>query len=232
MDDIALPLHSGRMSRTEDRSRHLVLWGAGGHGKVVLDAGRSQGSFESIVFIDDRHRELGSSFMLCSILGGSEALSSLRGCSFLISIGDNTLRARCYSIAVSQGMVPATLVHPTAIIAPSVRIGQGTVVMPGVIVNAGTIIGENCILNTGAIVEHDCQIADHVHISPRVVLGGGVCIGAFAHIGIGAVVLPGAAVGEESVVGAGSVVLREAPAKCTVVGVPAKVLIPASISAK
>jgi len=213
------------MSSGEDRSRLLVLWGASGHGKVVLDVGRSQGSLDSVVFIDDRYKEIGLSFMLCPLLGGPEVLPSLCGCSFLISIGDNAQRAHCYAIAISQGLIPATLVHSTAVIAPSVRIGQGTVVMPGVIVNAGTVIGENCILNTGAIVEHDCRIADHVHISPRVALGGGVSVGSLAHVGIGAVVLPGATVGEKSVVGAGSVVLREVPAKCTVVGVPAKVLL-------
>jgi maltose O-acetyltransferase len=57
-----------------------------------------------------------------------------------------------------------------------------------------------------------------------------VSVGPLAHVGIGAIVLPGATVGEESVVGAGSVVLREAPAKCTVVGVPAKVLIRTAVS--
>ena len=213
------------MSRAEDPSRQLVLWGASGHGKVVLDVGQSQGSFESIVFVDDRYQELGPSFCLCTVLGGRQVLPSLRGCSFLASIGDNKQRASCYAMAISHGLVPAALVHHTAILAPSVVVGSGTVVMPGVIVNAGAVIGENCIINTGAIVEHDCRIADHVHISPRVVLGGGVSVGPFAHVGIGATVLPGATVGEESIVGAGSVVLKEVPAKCTVIGVPAKVLV-------
>jgi sugar O-acyltransferase (sialic acid O-acetyltransferase NeuD family) len=218
------------VSSGEDRSRLLVLWGASGHGKVVLDVGRSQGSFESIVFIDDRYREIGPSFMLCPVLGGLEMLPSLRGCSFLISIGGNAQRARCHAAAISQGLAPTTLVHQTAIIAPSAVVASGTVVMPGVIINAGAVIGENCIINTGAIVEHDCRIADHVHISPRAVLGGGVSVGPFAHVGIGAVVLPGAIIGDEALVGAGAVVLREAPAHCTVVGVPAKALLRAANS--
>lgn len=212
------------MSTEGNRPRLLVLWGASGHGKVVLDVGRSQGSFDPIVFIDDRYKELGPSFLLCPVLGGLEALPSLHGCSFLISIGDNAQRARCYAAALSQEMAPATLVHRTATIAPSAIIGSGTVVMPGAIVNAHAHVGDNCIVNTGAIIEHDCVIGDHVHISPRVALGGGVAVGPYAHIGIGAVVLPGAIVGEEALVGAGAVVLREAPPHCTVVGVPARIL--------
>jgi acetyltransferase-like isoleucine patch superfamily enzyme len=57
-----------------------------------------------------------------------------------------------------------------------------------------------------------------------------VSVGSLAHVGIGAIVLPSATVGDESVVGAGSVVLREVSAKCTVVGVPAKVLIRREVS--
>jgi len=210
------------LSSKNDRSRLLVLWGASGHGKVVLDVGRSQASFDSIVFIDDRYQELGPSFLLCPVVGGLAALPSLRGCSFLISIGDNAQRARCYAEAVSQELAPATLVHRTAIIAPSAIVGSGTVVMPGAIVNAHANIGDNCIVNTGAIIEHDCVIGDHVHLSPRVVLGGGVTVSRSAHVGIGAVVLPGVHIGDSAVVGAGSVVLKSVPPGAIVAGVPSR----------
>lgn len=202
----------------------LLIWGAGGHGKVVLDIARSTGPFQRIVFLDDDPAK-GGRFCDCLLLGCSEdELFRFHGSAFVVAIGDNRTRARCFSQALKKGLLPAALVHPSAIIAPSARIGAGTVVMPGVIVNAGAVIGENCIVNSGAIVEHDCRIDDHVHISPRGVLGGGVSVGPLAHVGIGAVVLPRAIIGEESVVGAGAVVLREASAHRTVVGVPAKTL--------
>jgi acetyltransferase-like isoleucine patch superfamily enzyme len=64
-----------------------------------------------------------------------------------------------------------------------------------------------------------------VHISPQVALGGGAIIGRYAHVAIGAVILPQAEVGEWAVVGAGAVVLKRAPARTTVVGVPARVMV-------
>jgi acetyltransferase EpsM len=188
-----------------------------------MDIARNIGRFESIAFLDDDRARDGDTFFECAVISEPEELKRFTGKAFTVAVGDNRIRAQCFCRGLASGLSPTTLVHRTAVISPLANIGRGTVLMPGVIVNADAIIGENCIVNTGAIVEHDCQIFDHVHISPRVVLGGGVTVGAYAHIGIGAVVLPGAKVGEGSIVGAGAVVVREAPAHRTVVVVPAKI---------
>ena len=202
----------------------LLIWGAGGHGKVVLDIARGTGSFERIVFLDDDRTRAGLAFCNCPVLAGLDELQRFAGSAFAIAVGDNRMRSLCFERALGVGLLPTALVHSTAVIAPSADIGRGTVVMPGVIVNAAAVIGENCIINSGAIVEHDCTIGPNAHISPRAVLGDGVNVGRLAHVGLGAVVLPGVTVGEESVIGAGAVVLHEVPARCTVVGVPAKAL--------
>jgi sugar O-acyltransferase (sialic acid O-acetyltransferase NeuD family) len=202
-------------------SSNLLIWGAGGHGKVVLDIARNTGAFERIQFLDDRVAD--SDFCGCPLLHTAQ-LERLAGSSFIVAIGDNRERKRCYGRALQAGLLAATLVHASAVISPSARVGAGTVVMPLAVLNASATVAENCIVNTGAIVEHDCEVGAHVHLSPRVALGGAVRIGELAHLGIGAVVLPGGLVGDESVVGAGAVVLKEAPARCVVVGIPARVL--------
>ena len=205
-------------------SSSLLIWGAGGHGRVLLDIAYGTSGIDSIAFLDDDPAKAGNIFCRCPVLGGSQRLQDYAGSRIIIAVGDNHTRARCFEHALRSGLIALALCHPTAIIAPSATVGPGTVVMPGAIINAGAIIGENCIINTGAIVEHDCRISAHVHISPRVALGGGVNVGTLAHVGLGAVVLPGATLGEGSVVGAGAVVLREAAPHRTVVGVPAKLL--------
>src|SRR5665213_2860483 len=144
----------------------LLIWGAGGHGRVVLDIARDTKRFERIAFLDDDCAETRLTFSDCALIGGPEQLQHFRESSFIVAVGQNYNRARCFNLAIEEGLAPETLVHSTSVIAASAKIGRGTVIMPGAIVNAGATIGENCILNTGAIVEHDCRIADHVHLSP------------------------------------------------------------------
>lgn len=206
-------------------SKLLLILGAGGHGKVVLEVARSSGAFAPIVFLDDDESRAGVPYCECPLVSLKE-LARFRGSSFVVAIGDNHQRAGCYERAMAAGLVPATLIHATAFVAPSATVGPGTVVMPGAMINPAVVIGADCIINTGAVVEHDCTVGEHAHISPRAALGGGVQVGRCARIGLGAVALPSAVVGENSVVGAGAVVLREVGAGLTVAGVPARVLSP------
>jgi sugar O-acyltransferase (sialic acid O-acetyltransferase NeuD family) len=203
-------------------SRELFIWGAGGHAKVVLDTALSCGVYDSISFVDDDNERVGTCLGGFPILGKPGILKTNRGGNFLIAIGCNRSRRRCFQQALSYGLIPARLIHPAATVSRSAVIGRGTLVMPAAVINADAVVGDNCILNTGAIIEHDCRIGDDVHISPRAVLGGGATIEGLSHVGIGAVVFPGATVGFEAIVGGGAVVLKGAPAHSTVVGVPAK----------
>ena len=209
----------------------LVLWGASGHGKVVLDVARAMGGFKTISFIDDACGGSALEFCGCPVFGASRHLQLLkdRGCSrYLVSIGNNEIRAACFQKALEHGLLPVNLVHPSAVISESARLEDGTVVMARVVINAGAQIGKNCILNTAAVVEHDCQVGDHVHLSPGVLLAGGVTVHSFAHVGIGAIALPGAEIGEGAIVGAGAVVLHSVRPGATVAGIPARDLARAS----
>ncbi|HWQ57026.1 MAG TPA: acetyltransferase [Bryobacteraceae bacterium] len=203
----------------------LLVWGAGGHGKVVLDCATEMNTFQPIAFIDDNYRDV-ARFCNRDVLGDSctalTQAADLGFSDFVVAIGNNTTRSRCFEQALAAGFHPATIVHPRAIVSSSSRIQAGTVVMVGAIVNAGASIGHNCIINSAAVVEHDCRIEDHVHLSPGVLLGGAVTVRRFAHVGLGAIVLPGVEIGEHATVGAGAVVVDDAPAGVTVVGIPAR----------
>jgi sugar O-acyltransferase (sialic acid O-acetyltransferase NeuD family) len=202
----------------------LVIYGAGGHGKVVLDLGRQTGRYDQICFIDDEPAKVGQTFCECPILRENDAFDAPVDAQLIIAIGSNHRRAERFLRAQASRRSIVTLTHPTAVLDPSSTIGTGSVVMAGAILNACVRVGENCIVNTGAILEHDCGIGDHCHISPRATLGGEVVVGPYAHIGIGAIILPRMSIGEGAVVGAGAVVVRPVAPFTTVVGVPAKLI--------
>jgi sugar O-acyltransferase (sialic acid O-acetyltransferase NeuD family) len=204
--------------------KKLLLWGAGGHGTVVLDCAIAMAAFDGIAFLDDRVEALR---FHCGhpILGTRAALDDMRAAGythFVVSIGANRVRATCFDIAITHGLEPATIVHPSAVVSRWATVGVGTVVAPRVSIKAGTVIGRNCIINTSAAVGHDCTVGDHVHLSPRSFISGGTKVGPYAHVSIAAVTRPLGEIGEAAVVGAGAVVIGVVPAGATVIGVPAR----------
>ena len=117
-----------------------------------------------------------------------------------------------------------SLVHPSAVIAPNVKIGVGTVVMAGAVINPWTKIGQGCIINTCASVDHDCRIGDFVHVSVGAHVAGTVIIGDNTWVGAGATVSNNIEIVEDCMIGAGAVVIADITEHGTYVGVPAKKL--------
>lgn len=201
--------------------KRLVVIGAGGHGKVVAEIAAAAG-YDVLGFFDDSVEF--SPLQKYPLLRTIAELPKKAGQGVLavVAVGDN--RRRCELVAEISGCVCfATVIHPSAVVSESARIGEGTVVMPLVAVNAGVQIGRHAILNTSCSVDHDCALGDFVHISPGAVLCGGVRVGAGTHVGAGAVVVPGRRIGSWSVVGAGCVVVSDIPEKVVAAGVPARV---------
>ncbi len=203
----------------------VIVIGAGGHARVVLDVLRRNPDFTVSGLLDPRLT--GESVDGVEVLGGDELLDGLRrqGIGHAViaigSVGDASARVAAYERLRAAGFEMVVAVHPSATVAPTVRLAAGTVVMAGAVLNPGAALGENVIVNTGAIIEHDCVIGAHVHVSPGAVLCGSVRVECGAHIGAGATVREGVCIGAHAVVGAGSVVLKDVPPRAVVFGVPA-----------
>lgn len=192
----------------------IFIYGASGHGKVILDILQSCG-YKLGGWIDDREIENIYSWKAFCLTHPSAHIA--------LGIGDNTSREKIYTKITDAGFHLPVLVHPSAVISPYAVIGAGTVVMPLSVINADARIGDGCIINSGSIVEHDCDIQDFVHISPNVALAGNVHIGHHTHIGIGSNIIQNITIGSNSIIGAGSVVIDNLPDNCTAVGIPASV---------
>ena len=204
----------------------ILIYGAGGHAKVVADLARSC-KIDVVGFVDDTnpHRD-GEAFYGSTVVSDvHEVRQKHREIDFnaIVAIGDCKTRVRIAAELQRGNFKLVTLIHPTAVVADSVRVGAGTVIIAGAVINANTHIGDNAIVNTGAIIEHDCMIEDGAHIGPGVRLGGGVKVGSETWIGIGAIVKDRVRIGKEVIVGAGSLVLKDVPDHVMVYGSPASV---------
>lgn len=193
----------------------LLVVGAGGHAKVVLDAAMAGGlEIAGVLGREGGARELLGIPVIHDI-------AAIDADAFIVGIGDNAARAAEFARLSDLGMTPVSVIHPSAVIAPSATIGAGTFVAAGAVVNPEAIIGEDAIINTGCTVDHDCVVGDHALIGPTASLCGAARVGAGALVGAGTSIVPGVSVGEWSVIGAGSAVICDLPAHSTCVGVPA-----------
>lgn len=206
-------------------SKPVIILGAGGHSKVLLDI-VSLRKLQVIGIVDKDDQSIRKLPYTYCWLGNDDAVytfppESVQLINAVGSVDLSPVRGNLFERFKARGYSFATLIHPSAVIAKDAILGEGIQVMAGAIIQPGSQIGDNVIVNSAAVIEHDCKIASHVHIAPRSVLSGSVEVGARAHVGTGAVVIQGITIGENSLVAAGAVVIRNVSNNSRVAGVPA-----------
>jgi UDP-perosamine 4-acetyltransferase len=203
--------------------RGVIVFGAGGHAKVVVDALQAGSPGLRLAILDDCAGSVASLLLGCPVVGDRDWLSTnWLEADVVPAVGANGARAALSEWLAEQGRSLASVIHPTATASPSASLGAGVFLAGGAIVNAEAKLGTGVIVNTAASVDHDCDIGAFAHIAPGSRLCGNVRIGARALIGTGAVLIPGISVGPDALVAAGSVVIRDVPAGAKVAGCPAR----------
>lgn len=206
--------------------KDLVIVGAGGHARemhqCVLAINRRQPTWNFLGFVDDF--ATASDVAACPVLGPGSWLRG-RDCSVLVAIGAPAVRRKVVRELLAEGVSEfATIVHPSAQIGNSVRLGAGCMVGAGGILTADIEIGQHAIINTGAVVSHDCRVGDFCTIAPMSCLCGAVQLGEGAELGAGVTVVPGVSLGAWSMAGAGTTLVRDVAPNETVVGAPNRVI--------
>lgn len=192
--------------------KNVVIIGAGGHGKVVADIVAACGD-NLIGFLDDSSDDE-------RVIGGIGSFGMYQDARFIVAIGNS--EARKEIVSRLDGVSWYTAIHPSAVVSPSAKIGEGSVVCPNAVINAGAVIGKHCIINTASVVEHDNTIGDWCHISVGAKLGGTVKIGDCTWVGIGATVINNISVCAGTLIGAGAVVVKDITEPGTYIGIPAR----------
>ena len=204
----------------------LLVFGASGHAKVVLDAIERVATYRVIGLVSKVDTAASRVFGY-PVLGDDarvpSILEDLEVDAAVIAIGDNWKRhevARSLRERYPRIAFPA-IVHPSAQLARGVTIGDGAVLLAGVVVNSDASIGAFCLLNTSSSLDHDCRMEIASSLGPHAAVGGGAAIGAFSAVAMGATVLQQRRIGEHSVVGANALVLKDIPGYTVAHGAPA-----------
>lgn len=199
----------------------VVVFGAGGHGRVVADAALCAG-WDVLGFLDDR-RPVGDELALGRVLGDRSWCRAHPEVALALGIGDNAVRQQLAEELESAGIQLATVIHPSAVVSRAARLEPGAVVLALAVINAGARVERGAIVNSAAVVEHDVVVGHFAHVSPNATLAGAARLGDRSQLGAGACALPGVTIGASCVVGAGAVVTRDVPAHSVCRGVPARV---------
>ena len=209
--------------------RELAVVGAGGFGRETVEAVRALNAtgarWRLVGYLDDEPKRHGTVIDGVPVLGGTEELAEMPDASVVVCTGrsdDYVSRAR---IVEKLSLPPeryATIIHPSAAVSISSRIGPGTVLLAQTVLTAAVTVGSHVAIMPHVILTHDDVIGDFATLASGVCLGGNVHVGQCAYIGAGALVREHCSIGSYALVGMGAVVTKGIPPHEVWAGVPAR----------
>lgn len=205
----------------------IIIIGAGGHSRSVLDILLQNNEFDILGCIDSEYPNIKNvpKMKEIPIIGRDDDLEKfyeqgVRG--IFVAIGDNKLRKKLFDKVINIGFSPINVISKNAIISDRAQIGQGICIMPGTVINVNSIIGDNSIINTKVSIDHDCIIGKSCHIAPGSTLSGSISVGEGTHIGTGSSIIDKIKIGSWTFVGGGSVIVSDLDSNTMYYGTPAQ----------
>lgn len=199
----------------------ILVYGAGGHSKTVLDLLRSLGGYQVVGLVDDGV-PVGEQVLGVPVLGGAECLAGLfaqgvrQAVNAVGGIGNVEVRLGVFDRLQAVGFAFPTLVHPSAVLEPSVTLEAGVQVLALSYLSSDSRVGFGTLINAGCILSHDCQLGRVVNLSPGVRLAGRVRVEDEAQLGMGVTVNLDLTIGRRARVGNGATVKASVPAGAVV----------------
>lgn len=208
--------------------KDLYIIGAGGFGREVIwlveRINKVTPTWNIVGFLDDAEDVQNTVINGYEVLGGCDYLQNIsEACWAVCTIGASKTRRKVVKkIKAYSNVIFPVLIDPSVVCSDLVQVGEGTIICAGTIVTVNISIGKHVILNLDCTVGHDAVLHDYVTVYPSVNISGNVVAEECVELGTGTLVIQGKRIEQETIVGAGAVVVKDIPAKCTAVGVPAK----------
>ncbi|MFH0811208.1 MAG: acetyltransferase [Pseudomonadota bacterium] len=213
--------------------KRILIIGVGGNCIDILDilhdinASRTSILYECIGFLDDDPQTHNADIQGLRVLGPLDSARRHLDCYFINGIGSPDNFWYRDKIILQTGVTLErfeTIIHPTASISRSARIGRGTVIFPHVTVASGAIVGHQVTILPNSVISHDGIIKDYTCIASGACISGGVEVGRLCYLGTNCAITGNVKIGDCCLIGMGSVVLHDVPSNSVVAGNPARLL--------
>ncbi len=230
MDDADVKQCRCRMTQNHKSLPKIVIIGAGGCGRDVLDIFEAcnlvSPMYDVMGFIvEEQYGQTGEIINGKPVLGGFGWLQRNKDdVSVICAVGAPHHRRRLITKAEALGCNFCSVIHPSVIKTRWLSMGTGVAISAGCILTNQIVIEDHVYLNLDCTVAHDAKVEKFSTIAPGVHISGNVTVKEGSYIGTGANIIEKITIGAWSVVGAGSTIIENVPPNTTVVGVPGKVI--------
>jgi len=156
----------------------LLIVGAGGHGRSVAEIVAASDAWRFVGFVDDTAPR-STSAANWPVIGTTGELAACRSVAefAIVAIGNNVVRGRLQQQLIDLGFEIASVIHRSAIVAPSARHGVGCAIMAGAVIGTEATLGNGVIVNSGAVIDHHCSVQDYAHLGTNACMAGGSVLG-------------------------------------------------------
>ena len=206
----------------------LAIFGAGGLGREVLmlvhQLNEVAPTWELLGFYDDVRPAAGTIHGLPYLGMTTDLNATPTPLHVVVAVGSSQGRAAVAHRLTSPHLSFPTLIHPSVACAPyqQLRFGPGCIICQGCILTTDITLGRHVLLNLGCTIGHDVVLEDFCSLMPHANVGGEAYLETGVYLGTNATVINRVRVGARTTVGAGAVAVRDLPADCTAVGIPAQ----------
>jgi sugar O-acyltransferase (sialic acid O-acetyltransferase NeuD family) len=210
------------------KMKNLLIIGAGGCGREAMqwakDINNHKTTWNIKGFLDNNPDSLKK--VSCDIpnLGSEDNYQIQKDDEFVCAIGSSKVRTKVIEKMIARGAVFTSLVHPTAVMADTAKLGKSVIIYPFALISDNASIGDYSIINMYSSVAHDsvlgkcCTISAHCDITGMCTLGDNVFMGTTSNM------IPGSRIGNDVYICAGSTVMTKIRDSKKVLGNPAKII--------
>ena len=148
--------------------KKLIIIGAGNIGKIVCEYARLMKEYKTewdiAGYLEFADKEVNADPAYPAIIGTIEDYQPKADDVFVCSYASVEDREKSVTILEAKGAQFVNIIHPSANILSTNKMGVGNVIGAFTTLSVNTTIGNHCVIQDHCNIGHDCVIGDFTHL--------------------------------------------------------------------